>query len=267
MTAIVVSSHYFTHISNLCSKNAVQVLATPLLFLYIKLLQLVSDVVSFTTITYPDGYTKAVWFYDGNIDYLKGKHIPLFIATLLALLLVVLSVPYTLSLVSFQWLLKISHYRAMFWVQKLKPLFDAYTGPYKANHHYWTGLLLLVCILLLVIFSLNQNSDPTVSLLCITVNSFILLAWLYFSGWVYESPLNSCLEFIFLLNLGLTSITILLYKKPSLALIYTSTGTAFLIFVGIIFYHAQRQLFLTRSGAKMKKNISQLLHHKQDENV
>ena len=76
----------------------------------------------------PNGYVKAVWLYDGNIDYLKGKHVPLFIATLL--LLVLLSVPYTFSLVSIQWLLKISHYRAMFWVEKLKPLFDAYTGPY-----------------------------------------------------------------------------------------------------------------------------------------
>ena len=129
---IIITSHYSTRISKLSGKNAVPVLATLFLLTYTKLLRLGITVVSFTTITYPDGYTKAVWLYDGNIDYLKGKHIPLFIATLL--LLILLSIPYTLSLVSIQWLLKISHYHALFWVQRLKPLLDAYTGPYRANH-------------------------------------------------------------------------------------------------------------------------------------
>ena len=265
VTAIIFSSHYSTRISKLSSKNTVQVLATLFLLSYTKLLRLVVDVVSFTTITYPDGYVKAVWFYDGNIDYLRGKHIPLFIATLL--LIVLLSVPYTLSLVSIQLLYKISHYNAMFWVQKLKPLFDAYTGPYRANRRYWTGLLLLIRIVLLVVFSVNQNNNATVSLLCITVVSFILLAWLQFSGWVYEGLLNNCLEFIFLLNLGLTSIAILIYKQPHPVVIYSSTGIAFVLFVGIILYHAQRQLFLTRAGAKLRKNLSQILHRKSDEDV
>ena len=265
VTAIIFSSHYSTRISKLSSKNTVQVLATLFLLSYTKLLRLVVDVVSFTTITYPDGYVKAVWFYDGNIDYLRGKHIPLFIATLL--LIVLLSVPYTLSLVSIQLLYKISHYNAMFWVQRLKPLIDAYTGPYRANHRYWTGLLLLIRIVLLVVFSVNQNNNATVSLLCITVVSFILLAWLQFSGWVYEGLLNNCLEFIFLLNLGLTSIAILIYKQPHPVVIYSSTGIAFVIFVGIILYHAQRQLFLTRAGAKLRKNLSQILHRKSDEDV
>ena len=164
-TAIIVLSHYSTHISKLSGKNSVQVLATLFLLTYTKLLRLVINVVSFTTLTYPDGYTKAVWLYDGNIEFFKGKHIPLFIATIL--LVIFVSLPYTLSLVSIQWLLKISHYRIMFWVQKLKPFFDAYTGPYKVQHRYWTGLLLLVRIILLVIFSLNRSNDLTINLLCI----------------------------------------------------------------------------------------------------
>ena len=270
MIAIIVSSHYSTRVSKMSGKNAVQVLATLFLLSYTKLLRLVIDVVSFTTITYPDGYAKAVWLYDGNVDFLSGKHIPLFIATLL--LLVLLSIPYTLSLVSIQWLQKASHYSVMFWVQRLKPLFDAYTGPYRTNHRYWTGLLLLVRIVLLAIFSLNRSSDPTANLLCITVFIFILLAWLYFTGWIYESLLNNCLELIFLLNLGLTSTATsfeLSRKKHSPAVIYTSTGITFVIFVGIILYHIQWQLLL-RTGAKLKiKKLTQLLHliYKRDENV
>ena len=136
MIAIIVSHHYSTRISKLNGKNSVQVLAT----LYTQKSFDLS--VSFTTITYPDGFTKTVWLYEGNVEFLKGKHIPLFLTTLL--LLVLLSIPYTLSLVSIQWLLKISHFRVMFWVRRLKPLFDAYTGPFKVNHHYWTGLLLIL---------------------------------------------------------------------------------------------------------------------------
>ena len=81
MAAIIVVSHYSTCISKLCGKNIVQVLATLFLLSYTKLLRLVIDVVTFTRIKYPNGYVKAVWLYDGNIDYLKGKHVPLFIAT------------------------------------------------------------------------------------------------------------------------------------------------------------------------------------------
>ena len=268
VTAIIVSSHYSTRISKLSGKNAVQVLATLLLLSYTKVLRLIIDVVSFTTITYPNGYIKAVWLYDGNVEFLRGKHIPLFLTTLL--LLILLSVPYTLSLVSIQWLLRISHFHVMFWVRRLKPLFDAYTGPFKANHRYWTGLLLIVRIMLLTISSLNRGNDPAVNFLCIIVFSVILLAWLYVSGWIYESILNNILELIFLLNLTLTSAAALFElsnQKHSPAVIYTSTGIAFIVFVGIVIYHAQRQLRLTAKGAKLTSKLTQLLHSKTDEDV
>ena len=193
------------------------------------------DVISFTTITYPDGFKKAVWLIDGNVEFLSGKHIPLFVVTLL----LILSLPYTFILLSIQFLYKISHYRVMFWVNKLKPLFDAYTGPYRANHHYWTGLLLIVRIALLTIFSLNQSNDPTINLLVVIVFATGLLIWLYFTGWVYGSLLN-LFEVFFLSNLAFTS-TFALFElsnnKRSPTVIYSSTGITLVIFVGIILYH------------------------------
>ena len=47
-------------------------------------------------------------------------------------------------------------------VNKLKPLFDAYTGPYKDKHHYWTDLL-LIHIGLFIMFSTNMSGDPLAS--------------------------------------------------------------------------------------------------------
>ena len=252
---LIVSSHYSTRISKLSGNNAVQVLATLFLITYTKLLRLIIGVISSTTIVYPDDYSKAVWLVDGNIEYLTGKHIALFLVTLL---FVLLSLPYTLILLMIQWLLKMSHYRAMFWVHKLKPFFDAYTGPYKTKHRYWTGLLLIVRIILLTSFSLNRSNNPTINLLIIIVFTLSLLVWLFFTGWVYESWFNNCLELFFLYNLSVTStatLFVLSNNSRSPAVIYTSTGTAFVIFVGIIFYHCQRRLFLTRAGARMKKSI------------
>ena len=251
---IIISSHYSTRISKLTGKNAVQVLATLFLFSYTKLLRLSVDVFSYTKLTYPDGYVRLVWLYDANIDFLKGKHIPLFITTLL--FLVFLSVPYTFSLVSIQWLLKISHYRTMFWVQKLKPLFDAYTGPYKANHRYWTGLLLLVRIILLIIFSfVNQG---TISLLIVAVFTMVLQTWLCLAKWVYEDFINNLLEMTFLFNLALTAAAILfehsVHKiRHSSTVIYISTGVTFVIFIAIILYHVLMRIMSTRVGANMKK--------------
>ena len=146
-----------------------------------------------------------MWFYDGNIDYLRGKHIPLFLVILLLQILIGI---YPLSLVSCQWLVKISHYRAMSWVQKLKPFFDAYTGPCKASHCYWTGLLLIVRIILLIVFTLKLNDSPTHNLFAITVVSFGLLTYFAAIKGVYKDNLPNYLELFFLCNLGLTSAAI-----------------------------------------------------------
>ena len=105
---IIVVSHYSTTVSRLTPNNAHQVLATLFLLSYTKILQTVIMAFSFTVLVYPDGFVKRVWLYDGNVEFLAGKHIPLFTVTLLVFIL--LSVPYTLSLVNIQWLQRFSHY-------------------------------------------------------------------------------------------------------------------------------------------------------------
>ena len=255
---LIVSSHYSVRVLRLIGNNGVQVLATLFLITYAKLLRHIIEVFSFTTITYPDGYKKTVWLVDGNVDYLQGKHVPLFLVTVL---FVLLSLPYTLILLAIQFLYKISHYRAMFWVQRLKPFFDAYTGPYRDNHRYWTGLLLIVRIVLLTGFSLNRSNKPTVNLFLTTVVVSTLLIWLHFTGWVYKSFLNNCLELFFLFNLSLTSVAALFDLSDGSStptVIYTSTGISFALFIGIILYHTLRRLFLSRVGAKLKNFVQEV---------
>ena len=78
------------------------------------------------------------------IEYLVGKHIPLFLVSLLVFTFLFL--PYTLLLLFDQWLQAISHLRLFSWVNsaRLKPFLDSYHAPYKAKHRYWPGLLLVL---------------------------------------------------------------------------------------------------------------------------
>ena len=259
---IIISSHYSLRISKLCGKNIVPVLATLFLLSYAKLLRLVVDVVTFAKIKYPNGHTKPVWLYDGNVDYLKGKHIPLFLATMLLQILLAI---HPLSLMGIQWLVKISHYRAMSWVRKLKPFFDAYIGPYRAEHCYWTGLLLIVRIVLLMIFSFNQIRSPTPNLLAITVVSVGLLTYMAATKGVYKNSLPNYLEVFFLCNLGLTSAAVQYelvnnsHGQHSGVSIKISSGAAIFVFVGIIFFHILRRILQTPFGAKMQTNVMRLV--------
>ena len=174
---------------------------------------------------------------DGNIEFLCGKHIPLFVASLLVFVL--LSVPYTLSLVSIQWLQRISHYRVLFWVHKLMPLFDSYTGPYKHMHRYWTGLLLLIRTLFILIFSLNISNNPAVNLLAIAVISFTLLGYLCFVR-VYKIFIHNVLEAVSIFNLGQLSVATLYQISTGanrVTVTNISTSIAFIIFVCVLSYH------------------------------
>ena len=259
VTLIIVSSHYSSTVSRWSGSNAVQVLATLFLLSYVKLLRLIITVFLSTVITYPDGYTRRVWFYDGNVDFLKGKHIPLFIAALMTL--VVLTVPYTITLTTIQWLQRHkSCKRVLFWVHKFKPIFDAHTGPYKSKHRYWTGVLLLFRVALLLIFTINLSGDPSVNLLAITVSILSLSMYFLFIGGPYESKLINLIEISFYFNaciLSTTTIYRLKIESNSTAVTTVSTSIAFVIFMIIVFYHAIQRITETRRGATLKHSVKE----------
>ena len=83
---IIVLSHYFTLAARVSGRNAVPVLATLFLLSYAKLLRIIITVFQTTVLEYPDNSVRKVWLYDGDVDYLKVNHIPLFTAALLLLL-------------------------------------------------------------------------------------------------------------------------------------------------------------------------------------
>ena len=258
VVTIIVTSYYSSTVARLSGSNVVSVLVTLFLLSYAKLLRLFITVFQSTVLVYPDGYWRRVWLYDGNVDYLKGKHILLFIAALL--LLVVLSIPYTASLIFIQCLRRVNHLKILFWVRKLKPLFDAHTGPYKDKHGYWTGLLLFIRVVLLVVFSLNMSGDASTNLLAICISIISLLSYITTIGGVYKSFLINTIEVSFFMNTGILTVATYFFREtPTPGVTNASTGIAFSSFVLIALYHIYLKFITTRRGTIVKRSLKMKL--------
>ena len=98
---MILVSHFSQRFAYLLGSNPVSVLATLILLSYTKILCTLIAAVYFTHLEYPT-YNRRVWLYDANIDYIIGKHIPLFLVAVLVFLFLFL--PYTLLLLFGQWL-------------------------------------------------------------------------------------------------------------------------------------------------------------------
>ena len=205
---MIVTSRYSTRIAKLTGSNAVPVLATLFLLSYTKLLRTVIDSVSFTTITDAGGDAYTLWLIDGNIRFLDVPHIFLFLVALIAVVVYIL--PFTSLALLAPYLQAKSNYRVLrCWVNKMKPLLDAYQGPYKDKFRFWTGFLLVVRVILFITFASNVLGDPRVNLLAIIISLLLLYTILWNTGQVYKSRLTHVLECVYILNLGIYTLWLL----------------------------------------------------------
>ena len=189
-----------------------------------------------------------MWLQDPNIGYLKGKHIPLFLAGLGVLLF--LSLPYTLLLLFIRHLRARGHFRIFRWITKMQPLFDAYTGPYRDKYCFWTGLHLLFLNLLFLIFALNVLGDPALNLFAIGSASLLLLIIAVGLQGIYKKWPLDILEASFIFNLGVTAYATLYANLSQTnmlpAVTYVSISMTFSVFMGIVVYHAYLQVCSSR---------------------
>ena len=237
--AIIILSDRYTSVARLSGRNAVPVLATLFLLSYAKLLRFIVTALAYTTLEYPDGTVVTVWLYDGNVRYLEGKHIPLFLVALAILLFI--SVPYTVVLLFAQCLQQKSSSRLLFWVRKLKPLFDSYVGIYKDKHRYWTGLMLVALAVLILVYALTSLGNPAVNLLStISVVTGLTVINLAIGG-AYKQWVLTLLDQSFLLNLCILSAATQYTSQgdgDQVAVVYTSVTVSLATFAGICLYHA-----------------------------
>ena len=161
-TLIIITSRYSTTIQRLTARRALPVLATLFLLSYTKILRIVSSVLFFySTITHlPSKHTTLVWSVDANVPLFGVRFTILFI---MCLILFLILVPFNIILLFTRTL---SRFR---FINKFKPLLDAYQGPYKDKYYYWTGLQLLIRAMFFGISSLDRNINIAISILLLSV--------------------------------------------------------------------------------------------------
>ena len=239
-------------------KNPVATLVTLILLSYAKLLHTVIAALSFAILDYPDGSRETVWLPDASVKYLSGKHIPLFLAAALILLA---GMAYTTLLFSWQWLLRHQDKMVFKWARshKLYTFLEPYHAPYNFQHRYWTGLLLIVRVILYLLIAV-VSSSPGVSLLSIgVVTGFLLLykALLHnrvYKKWPIELLELTCYFNILILSFSKLFVLLAVMKRNRMVPAYLSVSVTFVLFLAVIIYHLITELFLgTTIWKKMTK--------------
>ena len=238
-------------IMKIFGKNTVKVLATIILLSYAKLLRTVIDIWNVSIIKTSSGKDEMVWTINGNVHYFhENSHTVLFA---LAVVVVAITLPYTLALLFIQCLRKKSNIKLLFWVNKLKPFFDAYTGPYKDKYHFWTGFLLIVRMIIFIGIAVNNSNGPIFHLTLIIATTSLLL--LLIQPGIYKTLALNIVEAFTYFNLitftALTTYNIKVGHNNNLS-IELCVGSMFLLFCGIFFYHVYKRLSDTRRFRIMK---------------
>ena len=234
---IILLANYSSRMGRLIGSNSVPVLATLFLLSYAKLLRTIIAAVSFTFIVFEDGSDITVWLRDGNIEYFNTKYAVLFFVALIFTFLYIL--PLTLLVLLAPCLQARSHHKAFRWVNRLKPFLDAYQGPYSKNFRYWTGLLLVLRIVLFVIDAANYENDPsmsfywTVTILCPVAMICLLKKNVYRHKFANHIETVSLLNIVVLYSVNWLTMTTT-YKKWYPIKVYTTYFSVTLMMVAFI---------------------------------
>ncbi len=262
--------------------------AKPLFLLsYTKILKTITAMLNFTEVFVGSAINTSdqlvpykVWTYDGNIEYLTGKHVPLFAVALV--LLIFLFFPYTL-LLTFGQCIRSMPTRKRCLTRCIRStafisIMDAYHAPYNKKHRYLTGFMLLTrCVLFLAFASSYNDNKLLQNMYIITITLIGILTVRIFTANAYKNYYINVLEVCFLLNLATLSAT-LHYLRSSRSSEYlvckctsASISLSMAVFIGILIYHAYLQIskikyfsviknvFFTKRSKKLPTEENKLL--------
>ena len=189
-----------------------------------------------------------------NFDVTKVNQVELFTYPLerpialmvFAPIIFILGVPYTALIFSWQWLLRYQDKAICKWMryQKLQHSSEPYFAPYTMKYRYWTGLLLLVRILLFSISALNFSRDPWQELLStIFVVGFLTLVKGVIAKRIYTEWPIDVLETVMYFDL-VAFATFVWYTLDSggnqTIFAYTSVMITFILLLAVVAFHALR---------------------------
>lgn len=268
-------SSRFSHL--LGKRNPVATLATLILLSYTKVLETIVQSLSFVSLNYPNHTLTFYWLPDANIEYGKGKHIALIIA---AMLILILGLLYTILITSWQGLLHCPRSKLFRWTrnQKLQAFIDTYHIPHTAKHRYWTGLLLLVRVVIFLIATFSVSIDPQITLLttaviisCLLSYKTILMIRVY-KNWLLNA-MESYVCFNIVIFAMITWYTFDNSGSKNLEVLqtvaaYLSAGSVFIILILVVAFHMYRygsaKIYLTGRNSNLGKKVMAQLSRDQD---
>lgn len=267
--------------SNLLGKrNPVATLATLILLSYTKLLETVTASLSFVPLQYPNHTTTTRWLPDANVEYGKGKHIALICV---AIIILIMGLLYTTLITSWQWLLHSPRSKIFIWTrnQKLHSFIDTYHIPHTPKHRYWTGLRLLIRVIVYLISTFSVSIDPRITLLSTVVITSCLLSYKtmlmirVYKNWLF-SAIDSYVYFniiIFTIFTWYTFSDSENYNQEIIQniVVYLSTGTIFILFVLVFIFHIYRygsaKLYSFGQNSKLGRKVKAQVSYDQDHDI
>ena len=228
-------------------RNPIAVLATLVLLSYANFLQsalLILTPATLTTVSSAGSQMDTVWFLDGDVKYLHGKHIPLFIV---ALVIILLAIVYNIIIFSWQWIVRLPKLK---WTnnQKLNSFILTYQAPFNDRHRYWTGLLLLLRLLLTLILSFTASSDPNISIIALILSlGMLFLLRLTYAKNLYKKWPADLLETVLIFNLFTLGILAYTYNDDNTrqTLAYISVSFTFFLLIVVMAYHVYAYILVS----------------------
>ena len=261
---VFMASNYSSKFSRFIGKrNPVETLATLIFLSYSKILQFVIISLSITYIKHENSTEiELVWLADGSIDYFGTQHTCMVIVAIAILLIVSI---YTFLLLFWQFLVKLPRWKifTLFRNTKVQTFIEMYHVPFHIRHRYWTGLLLLIRIVVYLVAAWRTTSDTRggLHLTIISLLSLLLFIKSLYARVYTKWPVDVLESVLITLTIVITGIdwyilNIRSSNTPKALLAVTSTASIIILclLAGAIVYHIKRYVIKKKFSVQKQLN-------------
>jgi hypothetical protein len=194
--------------------SVLQGLTAFLVICYLKCVQITFMLLNRQTL-YGIGSTphQTVAFWDGEIEYMTGKHLIYAILALLCLFLIIIPLP--LILLFDGLILKIEyHITSRYpyyheikpWTKLhsfLKPLLDSFHGAFKDNYRFFAGIFFLYRVLIFIIFLITSSTGTAIQYYFLLQVMFVIMIVIQTVFQPFESNIHNKLSLLILSSMAI----------------------------------------------------------------
>ena len=256
---LVIASRHSVRLANMIASSSVQVLATLVQLSFAKLLSTVTAAFTSATVSASDNSSITVWYHDGNMTYLKEGHLVLFLLS--AITTVIILLPY-LVFTTIASQLHTCHrgYR-------IRPLIDAYHGPYKDKLGFWFGVRQWMIVMSYGLYAGLRGTQPLL-LLSLEIITLMIFCIVQAHLKPFKNKLIGILDMWFILLLITLDITTLLFISSN----SPESGSPYIVSIEVLYlltvivviiHHTMQEFHWSRSIVEKAVRSINTLHDRR----